>query len=119
WKKEGKEKQPYYFHLKHETLFAFAGLYSIWHDTEGKEVKSYTIITTKPNRVVEPIHDRMPVILKKEDESTWLNPDITEPARLLPLLAPYSDAAMEAYPVSPQVNSPKNDTKEVLQRIAL
>jgi putative SOS response-associated peptidase YedK len=119
WKKEGNGKQPYYFHLKDEKLFAFAGLYSIWHDTQGNEVKSYTIITTKPNKLLEPIHDRMPVILKREDESMWLNPDITEPARLLPLLAPYPDSEMETYPVSAQVNSPKNDTKEVQQRISL
>src|SRR5207253_206716 len=99
--------------------FAFAGLYSIWHDKEGKEVRTYTIITTKPNRVVAPIHDRMPVILKKEDESTWLNPDITEPERLLQLLAPYPEMQMETYPISREINSPAHDTKEVLQRISL
>jgi putative SOS response-associated peptidase YedK len=86
----------HYFQLKNGELFAFAGLYDLWKEKElkqgkwvekegGKQVVSYTIITTTPNTLVGKIHDRMPVILHKEDEATWLNPDIVEPERLLPL----------------------------------
>jgi len=119
WKRVGTEKQPYYFHLRQERLFAFAGLYSLWHDREGKAVKSYTILTTTPNRLVARVHDRMPVILNKEAEAAWLNPDTVEPENVLPLLAPYPEAQMESYPVSSQVNSPTNDTKAVLQRLSV
>jgi putative SOS response-associated peptidase YedK len=86
-------KPPYpwhYFKLKDQKVFGFAGLYDVWKDREtGKEMYTYTIITTEPNAVVGEFHDRMPVILQREDEDTWLNPDISEPAQLLPLLKSY------------------------------
>lgn len=118
WKKAGREKTPYYFFLKDHGLFGFAGLYDIWKDKEGKDLRSYTIITTQPNTLLEPIHNRMPVILEKRDEETWLNPDETEAARLVKLLHPYSASEMDSYPVSHLVNSPANDTKEVIVPIA-
>ncbi len=98
-------------------VFGFAGLYDVWHDNEGKELKTYTIITTTPNAVVAPIHDRMPAILERKDEEEWLNPDETEPDRLLKLLHPYTAGEMDGYPVSRLVNSPKNDTKEVIEPV--
>jgi putative SOS response-associated peptidase YedK len=86
----------YYFQLKDGALFGFAGLYDIWKDPKtGEEIKSYTIITTQPNELVGTVHNRMPVILHKDDEEAWLNPDITEPEHLLPLLKPYSAEHME------------------------
>ena len=90
-------------------MFAFAGLYDRSVDEQGTETFSYTIITTTPNAVMAPIHNRMPVILRAEDEEAWLNPDETEPERLLPLLQPYAAEDMEAYSVSRMVNSPRND----------
>ena len=105
WKKVGKEKQRYYFHRKDDELFAFAGLYDTWRDPDGKDIHSYTIITTTPNDTVGTVHDRMPVILTKEHEKLWLDPDITEPERLQPFLLPYPDAAMEAYPVNSFIDS--------------
>jgi putative SOS response-associated peptidase YedK len=118
WDKSAKPSQPYYFRLKHEELFAFAGLYDIWKDPKtGTEIQSYTIITTEANGVVGKIHHRMPVILQKEYEDEWLNPDIVEPERLLPLLKQYPDKDMEAYPVSTEVNRPKNDTSDLITPI--
>jgi putative SOS response-associated peptidase YedK len=115
WDKAEKPSQPYYFRLKHAELFAFAGLYDQWLDPKtNKEIQSYTIITTAANGVVGRIHQRMPVILQKEDEEEWLNPDIVEPERLLPLLKQYPDKEMEAYPVSTAVNIPKNDSAELI-----
>lgn len=114
WKHEGKTKTPYYFHLKQDDLFAFAGLYDTWHDKEGKEYKSYTIITTTPNTLVKPVHDRMPVILKKEDEEKWLNPDIIEPAHLKPLLVPYPSTQMDTYMVGSDVNKAQYDSPDIL-----
>jgi putative SOS response-associated peptidase YedK len=83
--------------LKSRGLFAFAGLYDVWTDpSDNKELYSYTLITTKPNELVGQFHHRMPVILRKEDEDTWVNPDIVEPELLQPLLKPYPAHLMGA-----------------------
>ena len=115
------DKPPFpwhYFHLKDQPLFGFAGLYDIWKDKEsGKEVFSYTIITTVPNEVVGKVHDRMPVILNKEDEETWLNLDIIEPEQLLPLLKPYPADKMEEWHVSDEARNPRNDYPGLIEPI--
>jgi putative SOS response-associated peptidase YedK len=116
WHKSQKPSQPYFFKLKHAELFTFAGLYDQWLDPKtNKEIQSYTIITTAANGVVGKSHQRMPVILQKEDEEEWVNPDIVEPERLLPLLKQYPNKEMEAYPVSTAVNRPTIDTGELIK----
>ena len=116
WDKKRKPSQPYYFQLKDESIFAFAGLYDVWRDPrDGADVRSYTIITTQANDLVGRIHPRMPVILRREDEEEWLNPDITDPERLLPLLVPYPENAMQAMRVSPAVNTPTRDDATLIQ----
>jgi putative SOS response-associated peptidase YedK len=106
----------HYFQVKDQKIFGFAGLYDIWKDKQtGKEIKSYTIITTTPNRLVGTIHDRMPVILRPEDEATWLNPDIVEPERLLPLLKSYPAEKMEAWRVGDAARNPKHDYPELIK----
>ncbi len=117
WKREGDGKAPHFIHLPDEPLFAFAGLYDTWHDPNGQTVRSYSIITTEPNEVIAPIHNRMPLILRRDDEDGWLDPENTEPENLLPLLRPYPAHAMAAYPVSRMVNSPANDAPDLLLRI--
>jgi putative SOS response-associated peptidase YedK len=108
----------HYFQLKDQKIFGFAGLYDIWKDQQtGKEIKSYTIITTTPNSLVGTIHDRMPVILNLEDEATWLNPDIIEPERLLPLLKSYPAEKMEAWRVGDAARNPQNDYPELLKHV--
>jgi putative SOS response-associated peptidase YedK len=83
-------KPPYpwhYFQLKDQKVFGFAGLYDFWKDREtGKEMHTYTIITTQPNAVVGEWHDRMPVILQKEDEDTWLKPGYIRASALITAL---------------------------------
>ncbi len=74
WRRDGGgRKVPYYFRLRDADLFAFAGLYDVWHDT-GRHGPhpTYTIVTTAANEVVAPLHDRMPVILRPEDEERWV-----------------------------------------------
>lgn len=116
WDKSTKSSIPYYFQLKDESLFAFAGLYDVWKDPkDGQEIHSYTIITTEPNDVVSPVHQRMPVILSKEDEDFWLDPDVIEPERLLPLLRPYPRDQMKATRVSTAVNNPRLDSEELIK----
>ena len=115
WMQTAQGKVPQYIHLKDQELFAFAGLYDIWSDAEGNELKTYTIITTTPNSVMEPIHNRMPAILRREDEAVWLDPKLQDTQRLLALLQPYAGEEMEAYPVSRAVNNPANDGEELIQ----
>lgn len=87
---------PHYIHLKHDPLFGFAGIYREHHLEDGKKVLECSIITTRPNSFMEKIHNRMPVILKKEDEEDWLNPDNNEHLdRLKDLLVPYPAKEME------------------------
>jgi putative SOS response-associated peptidase YedK len=117
WQQTSQGKQPYCIRLKGTELFAFAGLYDVWRDAEGTELYSYTIITTAPNELVAPIHNRMPVILHPDDEGTWLNKE-TNPARLQALLAPYPAEEMEAYRVSRAVNNPANESAELMQPVA-
>jgi putative SOS response-associated peptidase YedK len=110
WKKEGKRKTPMYITLKDHAPFGFAGLWETWRDPSGETIHSCTIITTTPNCLVESIHTRMPVILSREQESLWLDRTVEDPAVLTAVLVPYPAEAMDAYAVSPLVNSPTNDT---------
>jgi len=76
WKEEDGKKFPYYFKLVNEKYFAMAGLYSHWEDKNGNKLNTFTIITSSPSKQVEVVHDRMPVIVKKEMEDIWLNETI-------------------------------------------
>lgn len=119
WQKLGDGKRPVYIHLKSAQPFGMAGLYEVWHSPEGKEVMTCAIITTAANELMQPIHDRMPVIIAKENEDLWLDPAVAEATVLRELLQPYSADEMEAYPVSKRVNSPSNNSPECLKPIAL
>jgi putative SOS response-associated peptidase YedK len=110
---DGKTKQPMYIRLKSGSPFSLAGLWETWHAPDGQAVRSATIITTKPNELMATIHDRMPVVLRAEDQKRWL--DSGENAA--ELLMPYPADKMDAYPVSRQVNSPRNDGAELIAAI--
>lgn len=118
WQERAGGKQPYHLALKSREPFGFAGLWDTWMSPEGDEIRSCTIITTEANELLRPIHDRMPVILTREAEGLWLDPAIQEPARLLPLLKPYPAEAMEAYQVSPWVNTPSHDTPRCIEPLS-
>ena len=112
-KPDNKTKIPYYFSLKSGEPFAFAGLWDIW-EKEDQILQTFTIITTSPNELMEPIHNRMPVILRESDEARWLDPEITDSKAVLSLLKRYPAEEMEYFKVSTIVNSPKNDVPECL-----
>ena len=114
WKKAEGQKVPMRITLKEEEPFAFAGLWEAWKSPEDEWVRSCTIITTAPNTLMEPIHNRMPVILPQEAEETWLNPAIEDPQVLTSFFQPFPAEAMEVYPVSTMVNSVKNDAAECI-----
>jgi putative SOS response-associated peptidase YedK len=118
WKRlDEKRKIPMRIKLKSEGLFAMAGLWESWQSPDGKSIFSCTVITTTPNKLVEGIHDRMPVILRPEDERTWIDPSINDTRILEPLMAPLDEKFMEVYEVTSLVNSPKNNSIELIHRI--
>lgn len=117
WQKTNGGKQPYYFKMKNGGPFAFAGLWEDW-SRDGQEIRSCTILTTTPNWLVGEVHDRMPVILSREDHDFWLDPEVDEPEPLRSLLKPYPAEAMEAYPVSRHVNRPTNDDERCVEPAA-
>lgn len=117
WKKTADGKQPYYLRLKHGGPFGFAGLWESWNVEGGEELRSTTIITMEPNEVAAEVHNRMPVILSREFHDVWLDPENNDREELLAMLAPYPAEAMEAYPVSREVNRPANDYPGVLQPV--
>jgi len=114
WKSQpgAKTKIPHFIHLKTRGGFAFAGLWDAWHAPDGSTVRSCTIITTAPNQLMAPIHDRMPVILHPTDYAQWLDASPRTPESLQPLIRPFPAELMEAYPVSTLVNSPATDRAE-------
>ncbi|MEM7369328.1 MAG: SOS response-associated peptidase [Bacteroidota bacterium] len=108
WKKTATGKQPYRIGLSSEEAFYFAGLSSIWQHPSGELLPTFTIITTRPNTLVEDIHNRMPVILPKKQLASWMDPS-AKTEDLQELLLPYPAEQMKAYPVARQLGNVRND----------
>jgi len=117
WQKPAVEKapkKPFYIHPKQTDLFSFAGLWGSWKDAEGMEWKTYTILTTAPNREMSSVHNRMPVILHPEEEAAWLDPAKDSRADIEPFLHPYEDQGLEMFPVSTDVNVVRNNDAKLI-----
>ena len=118
WKKEQGGKQPYHIVMEDRAPFAFAGIWERWKPADGGElIESFSILTTTPNETVEPLHDRMPVIVAEHDFELWLDSRAGRDA-VEPILAPFDGRPMIAFPVSREINSAANDGPEVLKRVA-
>jgi putative SOS response-associated peptidase YedK len=117
WQGAKPPKQPYFIHRKDDGLFAFAGLWERWKpDKESEPIDTCTIITTEPNELMRPIHNRMPLIVPQSDYSKWLDNE-TPGKDVQDILHPYDTDGLEAYPVSTKVNAPKNDGPELYEPI--
>lgn len=115
-KRHAKDKIPFAIALRSGEPYAFAGLWERWRPPEGPPLETFTIITTDPNEVTEPLHDRMPVILEPRDYDRWLEPG--DPERPpTDLLRPYPAEKIEAWPVSERVGNVRNDDPELLGRV--
>jgi putative SOS response-associated peptidase YedK len=119
WQVQGHAKQPMWIGLKDHRSFAFAGLWEHWAPTEGELLETCTIITTMPNDLMAPIHNRMPVILSPTSYDQWLDPTFQQVASLNALLRPYPSTALRAYPVSTLVNNPRHDTPQCLEPVSV
>ncbi|MDF2699776.1 MAG: hypothetical protein K0Q49_1332 [Haloplasmataceae bacterium] len=117
WKQVEKEKVPMRIKLKTNEIFPLAGLWSTYTRSNGSKLFTCTIITTTPNELVENIHNRMPVILNKEAEKIWLNPQITDVNILNSILKPYNHDSMDAYQVSSLVNSSKVESSDCIRAL--
>jgi len=119
WQKRSTGKQPWHMRMSDGSVFGMAGLWERWQGHDGTVLSSCAIITTESNSLNQPIHDRMPVIVKPGDYDLWLDPTARRPSLLEPLLKPHStgEGEMVAYPVNPLVNSVVNDSPACLDHV--
>jgi len=110
-----RKKQPYYIHRLDKQLFAFAGLWDHWRGGSDEQIDSFTILTTRPNDLIRPLHDRMPVIVRRVDYDLWLDPATHDVERLNPLLCPHPAEGWVAHPVGTHVNSPAHDEPRCIE----
>ena len=113
WRTVGKRKQPYCIAPTDGAPFAFAGLWERWERDETV-VESCTIVVTTANATIAPLHDRMPVILARADEARWLDPALTDPAILQPLLVPCAPERLRVWPVGTAVNRPSSEGPDLM-----
>jgi putative SOS response-associated peptidase YedK len=112
WKRSGKAKQPWCFEINDSEVFAFAGIWDRWREHGGWALETCSILTTTPNTVAAEVHDRMPVIIDRDDYDVWLDPGMHNLATLSDLLRPFKAHGMHSYPVSVRLNNVANDDEE-------
>jgi putative SOS response-associated peptidase YedK len=110
WKNEGKLRRPFYVRPKQDGPVAFAGLWETWTGPNGEEMDTAAIVTTRANRLLSPLHDRMPAIVPPEAFESWLNCDRVDAVTAAALIAPAAENLLEMYEVSSAVNKAANDT---------
>jgi putative SOS response-associated peptidase YedK len=116
WQKRGSGKQPIYITPANGGAFALAGLWESWQGADGSELETCTIVTTTPNELMTPIHNRMPVIVAPEDYDTWLASE-PEPSLGLHLIRPYPSELMRVTAVSTYVNNPRHEGPQCVEPI--
>ncbi len=114
WVKTTKARVPYYISMKDGVPMAFAGIWDVWNESDGKAVETFSILTTSANSLVMPIHDRMPVMFQPSDFDLWLDRSMNDPEKLCPLYQPCSSEILQSWQVSSVVNSPAHETEDCL-----
>jgi putative SOS response-associated peptidase YedK len=118
WKSSEKEKKPFYIRLLSSKVAAFAGIYDVWISASGREVYSFAVLTTRANSLIEPVDDRMPVLLRKDHFGKWLShSDLTKKTQEKLLLEPFALTELAVNRVSEEVNDPGNNGAELIQPI--
>jgi putative SOS response-associated peptidase YedK len=117
WSRHNKTKIPLYIHVPQRALFALAGLWDEWTSPDGEVLRTCTIITTAANEKMSTVHDRMPVILRPQDEATWLDHDLQDLDKLKSIMQPSRNEEIDMYQVSDKVNSARNDLPEMVEQV--
>jgi putative SOS response-associated peptidase YedK len=119
WQKRDGGKQPYAVALADRRLMALAGLWENWHAPGGEWLRSFTIVTTAANRLIAPLHDRMPVILDPPAWPVWLGEAPAEASLLKALLVPYPAEKLTVWPVSKRVGDVRNKDPGLIEPVRL
>jgi len=119
WDRRKKRKQPYAIARAKNQMTIMAGLWDVWQRPGFETVKSCTIITSSPNALIEPLHDRMPVLLAEKDWPKWLGEELATEAELLALLRPYPADDMQLWPVSTRVGKVQNNGPDLTMPIEI
>jgi len=114
WERKDGGKLPHFIHRQDRSPLALAGLWASWRDERGERVTSCTIITTEPNSLLAPIHDRMPVVLPFDTWEQWLDPEFGDEAALRTMLKPAGADTLAEFPVASLVNSVRNNFEELV-----
>ena len=114
WRKQDGSKQPYFISMQDDVPFAMAGLWEYWQGADGTELETCTILTTAANEVMAPLHQRMPIILSPANTAHWTGPDCDQRESAQAVLDDCRNADLKYRPVSTAVNSPRNDSPELL-----
>ncbi len=115
WQKRAQGKQPFYIRRRDDAPFAIAGLWEHWQPAGGELIETCTLLTTEPNSLVAPIHNRMPVIVDQAVYAQWLDPTIEKADDLAAILQPYPDNEMVAIPISTRVNNARHDAPDCIE----
>ena len=116
WKKNGMQKQPFFYRMKDNKPLLFAGLWETWHGEE-EALETCAVLTTDANDLAVKVHDRMPVILAGDDALVWIDPVIDDKEKLTSLLKPFDPDKMTAYPVDTMVGNVRNNSPECINPI--
>ena len=113
WQRQGNRKRPYHIRVKGQEHFAMAGIYDTWSNG-GKDLVTFSILTTSANEIISPIHDRMPVILRREREGEWTSKEALSADALSEMFQPLPAPMIDAYPVSEMVNDSRSDHPDMV-----
>jgi putative SOS response-associated peptidase YedK len=117
WDHSGGKKQPYYIQLADQSPMCLAGVWESWKAPDGSELETFAILTTSANKLVEPIHDRMPVILYPDTFNLWLSHNMHDPEQLQLLYQPFPAEEMHAFKVPDLVNNPRFDSPACIAQV--
>jgi len=117
WKFSEKKTTPFYIRLLSNELTAVAGIYSVWKSSSGRDVYSCAMLTTEANALVQPVDDRMPLLLHPDDHEEWLSEEVMQPEEVEQFLKSYSLTDLAVNRVSEDVNDPDNNSPELIQPI--
>ena len=117
WDHSGGKKQPYYIQMVDQTPTYLAGLWESWKAPDGNVIETFAILTTAANKLVAPLHDRMPVVLHPDTFTLWLNMNMHDPEQLQQLFLPYPAVEMTAHKVPDLVNNTRFDSPACIAQV--